>query len=115
MLLNPTQETADRFGMETIPERMAGGVTLKTAIDSLLVAKRLANLRPQYLKSLRAYLAQFSRGRESSPVSAVDVFALESWFAGRSEALATMASNIGRLSALFAFCERRGWISRNPC
>jgi integrase len=101
--------------MDTIPDRMAGGVSLKTAIDALIVAKSMANLRPHYIKSLRAYLGQFSRGRESSPVASVDVFTIESWFSSRSEALATMASNIGRLSALFAFCERRGWISRNPC
>jgi integrase len=101
--------------METIPGRMAGSVTLETAINSLLIAKTLANLRPQYLKSLRAYLGQFCRGREETLVASVDVVILESWFASRSEGLATMASNIGRLSALFSFCERRGWIERNPC
>ena len=101
--------------MTQVPERMAGSVTLETAINALLIAKRLANLRPQYVKSLRAYLGQFSRGREETLVTAVDVFMLEDWFAKRSECLSAMASNIGRLSALFAFCERRGWVNKNPC
>lgn len=106
--------SADCLRMDT-PPRMAEGVSLGSAIASLLHAKTLANLRPQYIKSLRAYLAQFSRNRESLPVSTMDVFAIEDWFASRNEGLSTRASNIGRLSALFSFCERRGWIQRNPC
>jgi integrase len=49
------------------------------------------------------------------PIDAFDVFSIESWLAGREEALTTRASNIGRLSSLFSFAERRGWIIKNPC
>lgn len=97
------------------PQRAASGVTLKQAVESLLFAKASANYRPRYVKSLRQYLALFAKDREESPVSALDVFTLETWFAKRNESLASQASNIGRLSALFSFCERRGWIDKNPC
>ena len=96
------------------PRRFAEGVTLGQAILSLLIAKKAANLRPRYLTSLRIYLNAFARGRESAPVSSIDVFELENWFAGRSEAPSTMLSNLGRLAALFSFCERRGWINKSP-
>jgi integrase len=93
----------------------SGGVTLNEAIATMMRAKSIANLRPQYLKGLSRYLRQFAAGRECVPVSSLDVCAVEAWFAERGERVATMASNIGRLSSLFSFCERRGWISRNPC
>lgn len=98
-----------------IPARLDGSVTIGQAIKALLHVKRLANLRPQYIKSLRTYLAQFAHGREQVPIVEFDVFSIEAWFDGRSEGLSTQVSNTGRLSALFAFCERRGWIDKNPC
>lgn len=90
-------------------------VTLEQAINRLIVAKRLANCRPRYVKSLELYLKQFATGREKEPLASFDVHAIESWMASRNEALTTRASNIGRLSALFSFGERRGWVVRNPC
>jgi len=94
---------------------MTEGVSLSRAIDALIQAKQLANRRPVYIKSLRAYLAQFSKGREAMPIGSLDVFAIEDWFANRKESTSTRASNVGRLSSLFSFCERRGWVNRNPC
>ena len=81
----------------------ASGVTLGQAIEFLLAAKRAANFRPRYIDSLRLYLSQFARGREDLPLSHFTVEAVERWFAERSEALTTRASNAGRLSALFSF------------
>jgi len=103
------------FMQNTIPARMTDGVSLTQAIAALVRAKEIANCRPHYVKSLRSYLRQFSSGRENSPIAGFDIFTIEEWFAGRSESVTTQASNAGRLSALFAFCARRGWIDRNPC
>lgn len=89
-------------------------VTIGQAITFLLQAKRAANFRPKYVNSLRLYLNQFARGREDSPLSSFTVECVEGWFAGRAEALSTQSSNAGRLSSLFAFGERRGWIEKNP-
>lgn len=90
-------------------------VTLEQAISRLIVAKRLANCRPRYVKGLELYLKQFANGRESQSLASFDVHTVESWLASRNEALTTRASNIGRLSALFSFGERRGWVVKNPC
>jgi integrase len=89
--------------------------TLRQAIDLMLSAKKFAGLRPIYLTSLRTYLGQFARGREETLLSAFSVIDLELWFSARNEAVSTRAANVGRLSALFGFAERRGWITRNPC
>lgn len=102
------------IAMETFPPRFTAGVSLEIAIESLLKSKAAGNLRPRYLASLRAYLRAFARGREGRPVSELDVFTLEDWFASRSESPTTMASNLGRLASLFSFCARRGWIEKNP-
>jgi len=85
------------------------------AIADLLLAKEAARRRPAYIRSLRQYLALFARGREDLPLSDVTVSHLDTWFASRREAPASQASNVGRLSALFEFGIRRGWLSMNPC
>lgn len=90
-------------------------VTLEAAIKEMLAAKRLANRRPRYIKSLQSYLGLFARGRENLTVDHIKARDIEAWFAGRNEALATQNSNLGRLSALFSFCVRRGYITSNPC
>jgi len=92
-----------------------GDITLDQAIAALLLAKAVANLRKAYLKSLASYLRQFAFGRGAMLVAEISASVIENWFAARSEAPSTRASNLGRLSALFGFCERRGWIARNPC
>lgn len=93
----------------------AAAPPLGDAIDQLLAAKRAANLRPAYIRSLRHYLRAFARGREHRAVNTFTAAEIESWFAHRSEAPAGRRSNLGRLSALFAFCHRRGYIAVNPC
>jgi integrase/recombinase XerD len=75
----------------------------------------MCNCRPRYIESLKSYLLLFARGREGINLNDMDIFTIEQWFGGRKEALSTMSSNIGRLSALFGFAERRGWMERNPC
>ena len=103
------------FGLSVSkPERIASQ-TLADAIADLLRAKEAARRRPAYIRSLRQYLALFSRGREQLLISSVSVSDLDTWFTSRGEAPATQASNVGRLSALFEFGVRRGWLLQNPC
>jgi len=89
--------------------------TLADAIADLLRVKAAARRRPAYIRSLRQYLAMFARGREQLPVSSLTVGDLDDWFNSRNEAPCTQASNVGRLSALFQFGVRRGWLDQNPC
>lgn len=97
------------------PKRGAQGVTIDQGIAAVVEAKQAANCRPVSVKALRQYLTQFARGRESWPLASFTVEVVEDWFQRRKEARSTQQSNTGRLSSLFAFAERRGWIDRNPC
>lgn len=81
---------------------------LRNAIDELIVAKRAANRRERYLQELERYLNAFAKGREQMPVSSFNLGSLLDWFSSRNEAPATKASNMGKLSALFDFCYRKG-------
>ena len=90
-------------------------ITLGKAIDALLAAKAAANRRPGYVTSLRLYLRAFARGRENVSLAGIGLREVEAWFAGRNESLSSQASNRFRLSALFSFSIRRGWIHENPC
>jgi site-specific recombinase XerD len=89
--------------------------TLGDAIKELIRAKIQSGRRARYIQGLRIYLNQFSRGRESMPLRSVDIDVLEAWFLIRNEKPNSKRSNMGRLSALFAFAIRRGWINANPC
>ena len=88
--------------------------SLQRVTLELIRAKTAANRRPKYVKGLALYLRAFMRGRENLPVSRICVSDLEDWFLQRREAPSTQASNMGRLSALFAFAVRRGYMADNP-
>jgi len=102
-------------GLPVFPARILPVPSIAAAVADLLRAKEASRRRQVYVRSLKQYLGQFSRGRESLPVSSLTVADLESWFAARVESASSRASNIGRLSALFSYSKRRGWISENPC
>lgn len=87
---------------------------LAVAIAQLVAAKRASQLRPAYIASLETYLGAFARGRESKPVGSFTPDDIRQWFDARKEKPGTMASNIGRLSSLFAYAVRRGWLPGNP-
>lgn len=91
------------------------GKQLGEAIEEVLTAKKAANRRPTYLAELQRYLGVFAKGREAMDVGEFGVIELEGWFTGRKESPAARAGNIGKLSALFDHCWRRGYIPANPC
>lgn len=97
-----------------LPSRGTRGVTIGQAIAAVVDAKTQGGCRPISVKALRQYLVQFAKGRESWPLESFTVEVIEEWFAGRRETPSTRQSNQGRLSSLFAYCERRQWIERNP-
>jgi integrase/recombinase XerD len=91
------------------------GKKLSVAIDEVLLVKTSSNLRPKYLSELRRYLKLFARGKESMDVGQLGVTEIEAWFAGRKESPSARIGNLGKLSALFNHCWRRGYIKENPC
>lgn len=85
------------------------------AIADLFAAKLAAGRRARYVEGLKAYLTKFAHGRETMPLARFTSADIEQWFDARAEKPATRASNLGRLSALFAFAKRRGWTADNVC
>ncbi len=90
-------------------------ITLKDAIERMLEAKTAGGRRPSTIKSLRRYLAVFMKGRQSRHVHEFGLSDVDSWFAGRKESLSGRKSNEGRLSSLFSWCVRKGYMAENPC
>jgi integrase len=90
-------------------------IHLKAAIYEMLIAKRAAGRDPRYLDELETYLLKFAKNREKLSIDRLTSGHLEHWFTERKEGQTTRASNLGRLSALFGFCVRRGYLIRNPC
>lgn len=89
-------------------------VSISRCVDELLVAKRGGNKTERYVKSLEHYLRQFSVGRESRAILDFTFSDVESWMAKYPNA-DTRRTWLSRVSALFAFCVRRGYCDRNPC
>lgn len=91
------------------------GVKLISAVEETCHIKRDMGRRERYVSGLESYLRLFARGRESMPVEDISVEDIKSWFRSRKEKPITRSSNLGRLSALFGVCWRRGYIQENPC
>jgi integrase len=91
-------------------------VHLSEAIQRCIAAKEESGLRAAYIKSLKHYFGAFERtvGPET-PVNQITLETIEGWFSARQEAPSARSSNLGRLSALFSYCWRRGWVPENPC
>lgn len=95
----------------------AGGCfndAIKTAdvVDLMLAAKRAAGRREIYLKNLRQVLARFAL--VCPDLRAVTVTDIERWLAS-SKCANSRATNLNRVSTLFAFAVRRGIVAANPC
>lgn len=89
-------------------------ITLAESIDQLIAAKRAANLRPVYLKSLRYYLKRFAAGREQSALESLTTADVET-FLRQFKTANSRATWQNRVNTLFAFAVRRDFIARNPC
>ena len=87
--------------------------TLRHALEECLTAKRSAGRRENYLKSLRGYLLRFASGRETQPVHAVASEQVEEYLSGLSGY--NRATHLNRISTLFSFAVKRGYVSVNPC
>ncbi|MCL5098566.1 MAG: tyrosine-type recombinase/integrase [Candidatus Omnitrophica bacterium] len=97
----------------------AGSARLKCglgqAIAELLQSKTNAGCRASYVSNLGMYLRFFARGRESMALDQIRVGDIEEWIAGHDYRPAMRASAINRLSTLFSWAKRRGYVVENPC
>ena len=49
------------------------------------------------------------------PLNSITTEDIEQWFSHRKESPTSRAANLGRLSAFFRWCQRRRYITENPC
>lgn len=89
-------------------------ISISATIDEMLPAKRAANCRERYVKSLNFYLRQFAKGREQRPLAEFTSAEIEDWM-NKYPCPWSRRSWLSRLGALFSFALRRGHIAANPC
>ena len=88
--------------------------TIGQAVDLLIAAKKAKNCRPRYVESLEYYLNQFAKGRENLLIASFTMAEVESWMSKYPSAY-SRRTWLSRLSPLFSFCVRKGFILANPC
>lgn len=96
--------------------RQASGaprITLGDAVAECLLSKAKANLRPEYLERLRQCLEQFAAGREAVQFASLTSGDLEEWM-DRQKSVESRATWRSRLSTLFSWGVRRGYVATNP-
>jgi len=100
----------------SLPLRTGGcdSAAIGQCIDELLAAKRNGNKTERYVKSLGHYLRQFSAGRAEKPIAEFSFAEIEDWMS-RYPCADTRRTWLSRLSPLFSFAVRRGYIEKNPC
>jgi integrase len=90
-------------------------MTISEAIIELVVAKERAGCRRNYVMSLGNYLCQFAAGREMMRLRSISTQEIDAWFDRRKETPLGRRGNLGRISSLFNFAVKRGWLEKNPC
>lgn len=90
-----------------------GRQTLRQAIDLLIESKTKANKRPGYVTNLRQYLDAWARGQEERSLASITLDEIEN-FVNTKESVGSRLTTINRLSTLFSFAVRKGWIVANP-
>lgn len=109
-----SQQRARIAQPELIPA--GGGVPFSFAavLKQLLEAKKAANRKRCYLSSLAHYLGRFGKDREQRPIADFSTADVEVWLKQFPHD-ATRQTWLNRISTLFAFAVRRGWLAQNPC
>lgn len=94
--------------------RWSKDVSLGKVIAECIDAKRFANLRPVYVLELERYLGKFRLYFGERDIDSLKPAEIEQWLNRPEWAAATRATGINRLSALFSFALRKGYVDANP-
>lgn len=108
LILQAAQELQWRQG------NLGGVEGIGKCVEACVAAKRAANRSARYVKSLEYYLRQFAAGREERALADFTAEEVEAWML-RYPSFYTRQTWLNRLSTLFAFAVRRGFIAANPC
>lgn len=83
-------------------------------MQEMLAAKRAANRREVYVKSLQRYLERFGTGRTGQEIGSFTSKEIEDWVA-QFRSAHSRQTWLNRINTLFAFAVRRGYLEKNPC
>ncbi len=83
-------------------------------IGQLILAKRSSGRREVYLKSLDHYLHRFAKDRDGLAIEDITTAQVEEFLVKCINGN-TRATWLNRISTLFSFAVKRGFISKNPC
>lgn len=89
-------------------------ITLGAAVTLCCNEKAARGRRPIYVHNLRTQLARFAKGRETAPLAEIGPEAVRKWLEPIRN-LGSQATWLNRLSALFSWAKRGGYITANPC
>lgn len=89
--------------------------SLLDAVARLVAAKGRANRRPKSITNIRQYLTAFIRGREGDPITSISHVEVEAWLHSRHSTPSGRSTGLNRISGLFSFALRQGWVVANPC
>ena len=87
---------------------------LRDAVKQLVAAKLNSGRRQVYTANLEDFLNAFASRIGDVALSEITTEHVESWV-GEAAAPWSKASRLNRVSTLFSFAVRRGWIQANPC
>lgn len=87
---------------------------LDAVIEECITAKRFSNLRPVYVHELRRFLTRFKESLGNPYISDITPAKIQGWLAKPQWSDGTRATGLNRLSSLFSFAFRRGYIPFNP-
>ena len=86
---------------------------LIAVIEELIAAKTKAGRHGPYLQWLGDLLKEFARGQEHIPIHRLGLVEVEKYLDSKN--IVSRANYRGRLSTLFNFAVRRGYVIKNPC
>lgn len=107
-------QATENFRQELLPGGVFNDLSLNHIIKEVLLAKQTGNRRKPYLSSLQHYLKRFAVGRESQSITSISIQDIEAWLS-KYKNPSSRQTWLNRISTLFSFAVRRGYIRENIC
>jgi integrase len=89
--------------------------TLGEAWEEFIASKKAAGKRPRYVAVLKYTIGSFIEARRQKEATSVTREEIERWLYKSGYKPATIRSYLIDAKTFFGFCQRRGYISLNPC
>lgn len=87
--------------------------SLDQALAAMIEAKKKSGRRPAYLSTLKFHLEPFARAHPTKSICQITLADVQAWV-DQAKTTHSRATRLNRLSTLFAFAVRQGWVPANP-